>query len=342
MHPNLMMLPIELINTNGTCLPPLLWNQTSIDNRRPLLYVCIIATIIHSGFWLQLLFCPTVRQKTMQWLYAYLATDILLLFRFFSTFIVHTVSKECTPSRAWYFFICYSEAAVDNYLNVLEVYILLALNLCRYLQIARNKNVYVTNVRLLTLAHVIIYLLPFISFILQFFIGWARLVQFPGDSCDISYVNVYSEILNTIIAFALPISLNILVIFLSIRHVHLTSRINRGQHHVSAREKYHRSLVIQFLVFYTVWLSLWSPNIIVYQFTSGTNTATLVASLLNYIEIALDPIIISALDVRFQKVWSKLWTHFRNTVTCNRINQRRIVPIITNQNAGTTRPYNTK
>jgi hypothetical protein len=190
----------------------------------------------------------------------------------------------------------------------------------------------------LTLAHLVIYLIPFISFIIQFFIGWAQLVQYVGSSCDVSYVNLYAQIINVIIAFALPISLNILVIFLSIRHVHLTSRLQRAQHHVSAREKYHRSLVIQFLVFYTVWLSLWSPNIIVYQFTSGTNTATLISSLLNYIEIALDPIIISALDVRFQKVWSKLWTHFRNTVTCNRINQRKIVPITTKQNAGTTRP----
>jgi hypothetical protein len=182
-------------------------------------------------------------------------------------------------------------------------------------------------VRLLTLAHVIIYLLPVISFIIQLFTGWAQLVQFPGDSCDISYVNVYSEILNTIIAFALPISLNILVIFLSIRHVHLTSRLNRAQHHVSAREKYHRSLVIQFFVFYTIWLSLWSPNIIVYQFTTGTSTATLIASLLNYIEIALDPIIISALDVRFYQAWKKLFAYVKNKVLRQfQHEQRRIGP----------------
>jgi hypothetical protein len=263
----------------------------------------------------------------MQWLYAYLATDILLLFRFFSTFIVHTISYDCTPSRAWYFFICYFEAGVDNYLNILEVYILLALNLCRYVQIVRNKNVYVTNPRLLTLAHVVIYLIPLIFFIIQFFIGWAKLVQFPGDSCDISYENVCSQIINIIIAFVLPIGLNILVIFLSIRHVHLTSRLNRAQHHVSAREKYHRSLVIQFLVFYTVWLSLWSPNIIVYQFTSGASTASFVASLLNYIEISLDPIIVGALDVRFYQAWKKFCVYVKNkSLRQFQHEQRRIGP----------------
>jgi hypothetical protein len=77
--------------------------------------------------------------------------------------------------------------------------------------------------RLLTLAHLVIYLIPLISLIIQFFIGWAQLVQYVGSSCDVSYVNLYAQIINTIIAFALPISLNILVIFLSIRHVHLTS-----------------------------------------------------------------------------------------------------------------------
>jgi hypothetical protein len=299
-------------NTNGIYPISLLWSKSAIDSQRPALYVCIIAAIVHSVFWLQLVFYPSVRQKTMQWIYAYLVTDILLLFRFFFTLIVHTTSPDSIPNRSWALFICYFEAIADNYLNVLEVYILLALNLCRYAQIAWNKNVYATNVRLLTFTHLTIYLMPIIIFIIELFIGWAQVHEFSGNSCDIALTSIYAQIVNVIITYALPIVLNILVIYASVRHVRSNARLHAGRHHVSAREKYHRALVIQFLVFYTVWLLLWSPNVIVYQFTSGMNTAASVGRLLNFIEIALDPLIIAALDVRFGRVWKKMWIHLKN------------------------------
>jgi hypothetical protein len=328
----------EFNDTNSTCPLSLLWSQATIDSERSALYACIIATVTHSVFWLQFILCPSVRQKTMQWLYAYLATDILLLFRFFFTFIVHTTSKECVPNRAWFLLICYFEAIVDDYLNTLEVYILLALNICRYIQIARNRNVYTTYIRSLICAHVTIYLIPLISYIIQLSVGWAQVVVFVGGSCDLSITNIYVQVVNIIWGYGLPIILNIFVIYYNMKYVHLTSRLRRTQHHVSAREKYHRSLVIQFLVFYTVWLLLWSPNLIAYQFRRSISNLTIITSLLNYIEIALDPIIISALDVRFQKVWRHLWTHFRNTIICNRRNQRRIVPTRIGQNPRTIVP----
>jgi hypothetical protein len=264
----------------------------------------------------------------MQWLYAYLVTDILLLMRFFFLFIVHTTSDECVPNRAWSLFICYIEAVVDNYLNILEVYILLALNICRYAQIAYNKNVYVTNVRLLVVAHLTIYLVPLAFLVIELFVGWADIEIFVPGSCDVAYTNVYAKAVNIVFSFALPILLNIFVLYCNIRHVHLTSRLRQTQHHVTAREKYHRSLVTQFLVFYTIWLLLWSPNLIVYQFANGISNLTIIASLLNYIEITLDPIIIAGLDVRFQKLWRNLWIYFKNTILCKRTNQRRIAPII--------------
>jgi hypothetical protein len=109
--------------------------------------------------------------------------------------------------------------------------------------------------------------------------------------------------------------------------------LRRARHYVSAREKYHRSLVIQFIVFYTVWLLLWSPNLIVYQFTNGISTIIKIASLLNFIEITLDPIIISALDVRFQQLWRNLWTRVKDTILCNQRNQIRVAPITRHPNA---------
>jgi len=135
-----------------------------------------------------------------------------------------------------------------------------------------------------------------------------------------------------IIGFGLPISLNILVIYASIRYVRLTSTLRRGQHHVSAREKYHRSLVIQFLIFYTIWLALWSPNIIVFQVSISSDNLTTFVRLLNFIEIALDPIIIAALDVRFWHVWQKIWTRVKNIRFFKRLNQRQIQPSTINLN----------
>jgi hypothetical protein len=267
----------------------------------------------------------------MQWIYAYLITDILLLLRFFFVYGIHSTSKECSPNEIWARFVCYFEASVDNYLNVLEVYILLALNICRYVQIAHNRNVYTADLKILFVAHLVIYLLPLIILVIQSSVGWAQLEHFVDDVCDIRYMNIYVQIFNIIICFALPISLNIIVISMSVRHVQITSHLRRGQNLMSARDKYHRSLVIQFLCFYIIWLSLWSPNVIVYQFTSGGSTLTTNTRLINFIEIALDPLIIGALDIRFWNAWKKIWADVKKKyLKCFQVQERQIRPAVAN------------
>ncbi len=306
---------MESFNSNNTdiiCPLSLSWTPSSINNQYPRLIVCIVASIVHSIFWLQLVFCPSLRQKSIQWIYAYLITDILLLFRFFFIYIVYTTSTECQPSKSWALFMCYFETIGDIYPNLLEAYILLALNICRYVQIAHNRNVYTTNRRLLILIHFVIYLTPLFILLVQFLTGWAQLEPDTRDVCDILYTNTYVQIFNIIIAFALPILLNILVIYASVRYVHLTAALRQAQHHVSAREKYNRSLVIQFLIFYTIWITLWGPNVIIDQLTNGENGIINIVRLLNFIEICLDPIIIGALDVRFWKAWRQLWLQLKN------------------------------
>jgi len=81
--------------------------------------------------------------------------------------------------------------------------------------------------------------MPVINFVIQVSIDWVHLKNSPGDSCYINYTSIYAQISN-IIVFASPISLNVLAIFASIRFVHLISQLRPTQHHVSAREKYHR------------------------------------------------------------------------------------------------------
>ena len=318
--------------TNQTQMLSAILNQFIIDLQQASFYVCIIAVITHSLFWLQVICYSSVRQRSVQWLFAYLITDILLLFRYFFLCIVHTNSPHKSSLQStWLIFVCYFEATVDIYLNTLEVYILLALNICRYIQIVYNKDVYITHVRILICAHLLIYFVPMILYILELTTEWAQVNMYSDGTCDVSYNNIIIQILNLIIVFALPIALNIAVIGCSIHHIHLTSRLNRTRLHVSAREKYHRSLIIQFFIFYIVWLLLWSPNLIVYQFTSGTSKLTTIASLLNFIEIAVDPIIIAALDVRFQRVWSNIRKYIERTYR-TRINRtlRQIKPEMNN------------
>ncbi len=200
------------------------------------------------------------------------------------------------------------------------------MNICRYVQIAYNRNVYRIYTKTLIFTHLGIYFLSLLYLLIQFIFGWTELVEYIRDRCEATYTNIYIQVFNMIIGFALPISLNILVIYVSVHHVHLTSNLRQTQHHVSAREKYNRSLVIQFLVFYTIWLTLWSPNIIVYQISFSSANLSLIVKLLNFIEIVLDPIIIAALDVRFWQVWRKLWVSVTNIIP----RKRRIQPLTTN------------
>ena len=290
---------------------------------------------MHAGFWLQLAFCSSVRQGSMQWLYAYLITDIFLLFRFFFVYIVRTTSYECNPVRSWSLFVCYVEATVDNYFNVLEVYILLALNICRYAQIAYNRNVYRNYKKTLLLTHLGIYLITLLFLFMQFVAGWTVLREYVSDRCEIYYTNVTIQVFNILLGFALPILLNIMVICASAQHIHSKSRLQQGQHHVSARQKYHRSLVIQFIIFYFIWLALWSPNVIIFQVSVGTAGLTSTFRLLNFIEIALDPIIIGALDVRFWQAWKRVCRSVNNKLHGNRMHQGRIEPSAVNQNVFT-------
>ncbi|CAF3159207.1 unnamed protein product [Rotaria sp. Silwood2] len=319
-------------NTNITCSKPLLWSQAVINNKKSQLYACIIASVIHLAFWLQIFFCSSLRQRSLLWIYSYLLTDIFLLVRFLFSYIVHTISAECNPSRAWVLFTCYFEAILDNYFNITGVYILLALNICRYVQIAYNRNVYQVHMKILILTQLGIYLVPLVGFIVEFLFGWTKIEELIEDNCDVFYTNIYIQVFNTIFGYALPMLLNVLVIFASVRRVHLTSTLQPAQHYVSAREKYHRSLVIQFLCFYLIWGTLWSPYVIMSQISFSNEYAMYTVLLLSFIQIAFDPIIIAALDVRFWHEWRKIWVHIYNTIFFNRANRRRIQPLTVNPN----------
>ncbi|CAF2945198.1 unnamed protein product [Rotaria sp. Silwood2] len=329
---NIIIHTISSNDTNESCPAPLLWSRDVVDDEQAALGICLTASIIHAVFWFQLIFSSSIRQASMQWIYAYLLTDVFLLFRLYFSYTLHTTSTECHPSTSKILFICYFEAILDNYFNILKVYILLVLNLCRYVQIVYNKNVYAFNKILLLLAHLVIYIIPLLVYIAPCIVGWTDVGGFVRDTCVIFYANMYIQIFNTIFAFALPIFLNLLVIYASIRHVHKKATLRKSQHYVSASEKFHRSLVFQFVCFYTVWLGLWSPNIIVYQASLNKKLLIYIVGILNYLLIALDPLIIATLDFGFWHAWKKHLWRVKDAASRIHPSTRRVQPITGNLN----------
>jgi hypothetical protein len=309
------------MNNNTDC-QVILWSQQALKILQPIFYMCIFATISHLLFWIQFIVYPSVRQHSMQWLYAYLITDLLLLVRFFLLY-AYRWWPICLPYLLRTI-ICYCEAIFDNYLNLLQSYILLALNICRYLQIAHNHDVYSSNHRLIILTHILIYILPLFGYIITIMCGWSVLENPPGDVCELLPTSSIIRLLFLLFSYIIPVILTSVFLLLSLNYIHNSDDI-RTQQIVDGRLKYHRQLVIQSGVFYSLWLFLCTPHLLVYPFYHKYSTSGIVAQILNYISITIDPIVIAALDVRFLQAWK---------LTCNPMNRNNMrrrstrVPVI--------------
>jgi hypothetical protein len=277
-----------------------LWSKQAARTVKPIFYICILATVSHLLFRIQLKAFPAVRKRSMLWLYAYLATDLLLLVRFCLLYAYRWWPKRIPHLLR--IMICYCEAILENYLNLLQSYILLALNICRYLQIAHNHNVYSANRHAIIIVHFLIYFLPFFGHIITIIFGWTILQNPSGGVCDLLPVSLTIRIVFLLLSYFIPVSLTLIFLFLSLNHIRNTNGI-RAQEIVDARQKYHRQLVIQSSVFYSVWLILWSPHLLLFPFHYKNGTIGNIAQILSYINITLDPIAISALDVRFLRTW---------------------------------------
>jgi hypothetical protein len=251
--------------------------------------------------------------ESMQWLYAFLMVDLLLLVRFFILYSLRS-SSACV-SLSIRSFICYFESVGDIYLNFLQGYILLTLNVCRHLQITRGgTDIYSSHRCLMFIMHCLIYLLPLLVLIIEIHVGWAVSLRPFGGSCDLYFPLVSIRILNTIFGYCFPVSLTLLFLFLSLHHVSSRIATMNTQQIIDVRRKHHRLLVLQSVVFYSVWILLWSPHTIVSQFIYVSSSVGAITQLLNYVELTSDPIIITALDVRFRKAWRKSFRQARARV----------------------------
>lgn len=300
---------------------PLVWSTTTADALSPTVIVCAIALIGHTIFWFQLLLVPTLRERSMMWLYAYLATDYFLLIRFF---IFYSLRKEeVCLYPTFRTILCYFEASSKFYINAVQTYLLLALNACRYAQIVSNKNLYLEYPRWLIVSFGLITFLPALNVLVQFLAGWTELWRRTGGSCDIQYRYVIVQIFNLFVVYLIPIILSLAIIGLCIRHVSSIVGI-RSQQIINRRRQHQRTLLFQTIIFYSTWLILWSPNVLAFQFINVNTTAGIITSFINYIELTLDPLVIAALDVRFFKVWQTLWRKLRGH---HHRRQGRVVPM---------------
>jgi hypothetical protein len=73
------------------------------------------------------------------------------------------------------------------------------------------------------------------------------------------------------------------------------------------RRNHHRQLTINSCIFYSIWLTLWLPLLLItYIGVNGINESIVfVALIANTLEILIDPIISIFLDKRFAQAWKK-------------------------------------
>lgn len=293
------------------------WSTSTLEGLEPIVITQIIAAVTHSLFWLQFFLRSSLRQRNMMWLYVYLITDLLLIVRFFIFYGIRLSSVCLYPIGRDV--LCYFEASSKFYINTIQNYVLLAFNACRYLQIVSNRNIFVEKPRLILLVHVVLYVLPALNIIVQFLVQWSLIWRRRGGSCDITYASLTVQVFNICIIYVFPIAVNIIILGFGIRHVSSVHGV-RSVQIIHMRRRRQRILLAQTIVFYSIWLLLWSPDILAFQFLNANSDQALFTALLSVIEIALDPAIVGIIDVRFLTTWRKLW----NLVKGRRQQRRRV------------------
>lgn len=285
---------------NRTDCTVILWSNKTTKPTKTLFYICLLATVSHLLFRIQLQIFPIEHKRSMVWINAYLTTHLLLLIRFFLLYAYRLWSRSV--SQIFHTIICYYEAIFDNYLSLLQSYILLALNICRYLQIVHNHNVYLLNRHAIIIVCSLIYFLPLFGHIMAIQFGWTVIKNLPDDVCDLMPVSMTIKIIFLLSSYFIPVTLALMFLSLCFGYIRNIKDIQTEQV-MFLRHRYHQRLVKQSCVFYSLWIILWSPNLLVFPFFHKNSTVNTIAQKLNYTNITLDPLMIAALDVRFLQAW---------------------------------------
>jgi len=125
-----------------------------------------------------------------------------------------------------------------------------------------------------------------------------------GASCSLSYTNDIVRIWNLAIILILPILISF---YMLTRALYFLQNAHAQQTMVG--RNHHRQLIIHSLIFYSIWLSLWLPLMIVtFLDLDNINESIAFAVLVaNTLETLADPVISIFLDKRFAQAWKKFY-----------------------------------
>ncbi len=273
------------------------WDSLNLLQNNVIFSIYIIATILHFLLWFQLFIHKTKFDLSFIFPLSYTSTDIFLILFYFIQYGIHVRSWLPVTRLS-----CYFEAYSIFYFNLLESYSLTALNICRYWQIVRNQNIYKFHRRKLILISIIVLLLLLANFIIQNVFGWCIVTETPGSSCTLTYKNIIIRIWNLIMVLITPILISFSMLSRALYFLH-----NTHAQQVIMRRNHHRRLIIHSCIFYSIWLSLWSPFMIIIYLDANTINELIVfiVSVANTVETLIDPIVSIFLDKRFAQAWKK-------------------------------------
>jgi hypothetical protein len=273
------------------------WNSSNLLENNVVFVICLIAIIFHFSIWFQLFIHKTKFDLTFLFPLSYMSTDIFMVLCYFIQYSIRIRSWiPVTPLS------CYFEAYSIFYFNLFELYSLTALNICRYWQIVRNRNIYTFHRRKLIISSIIVPLLVLINLIIQDILGWCIVNEKLGSSCTLSYTNIIVRIWNMIILLTIPTLISFSMLSLAVCYLR-----NKNAEQLVMRRNHHRRLILHSFIFYSVWLSLWSPLMIITYLDIDTlkESIEFVAVIANTLETFIDPFICVFLDNRFAQAWKK-------------------------------------
>jgi hypothetical protein len=186
------------------------------------------------------------------------------------------------------------------YFNLLKSFCLTTLNICRYWQIVRNQRLYTIHRRSLLMTCAIVPLLILANLIIQNIFGWCIVIEETGASCSVSCTNIPVRVWNMTVVLFTPILISFYMVFCSLNYIK-----NTHAQQIMMRRNHHRQLMIHSLIFYSIWLVLWIPWMIVsyLDIDDKNEFIAYVTTVENMLEMLIDPILAVFLDKRFAQAW---------------------------------------
>ena len=299
---------------NGSAIEFHQWDSTNRLFGDVIFTISIFAAISHCSIWFQIILHKTKFDLSFIFSLGYIAGDIFVLISSFINYAIRTRTM-LGGTRSF----CYFEAYSIFIFNLLQSYDLALLNICRYYQIVRNQNIYENHRRILISISIIIPLLILCNLFIQDRLGWSMLLDVPGASCSILYMNIFIRIWNLTIILLLPITTGFCML---VRALYFLKNFHAQQ--VMVQRNHHHHLIVHSLIFYSIWFVLWSPLIVVifFDIDDRNDYVAFAAMTATTLEVFSDPFLAYFLDKRFSRVWKKSfrWTkqklnyHTGNTI----------------------------